>query len=584
VGGTLKKPEMRGGLALYRARFRLGATGTMLEDVNGTVRMTGDSVYVDSIAGSANGPVRLTGTMAIGNWREPTFNLTFHAQDAELLNTDRGEVHANADLKITGPFAHANVTGRVDVVHGVLYIPESSGKKLVGAGDPQLFSVVDTSVALEREIFPGQSPLFEGLVVDVELSVERGTWVRSQDANVEVYTDGPMRVSVQGDALTITGAVNADRGEYTFLSKRFQITRGSALFIGSPDLNPTIQVTAEYQVKQATTVTNVRVLVGGTVQKPRISLESDAQPPLSQSDLMSYLAFGASSGSLLQVGSTGAIAGGLKGTGVINAASSRLAGVAVGVAIDELEGDAARSLGMDVFNVTPGDIPIEQGQGAVSQFLRGTEIELGFEDPVAHVRAFGLAILGAKPSMLLDLEAGRPTEVDFINGAIPRVGAGVGVAAPFNEAVSALVHSLEQRTIDSLLGDLRVALRADRVTLRQDVPGDYAFPVTVEALGTGVGSLRDERTVDLRKQPVVALLRRGEQVVQDDTRGAFDDPAFHRMLDTYGGLAAQIVTPIFGDGRLEAIVSVHALGKPRAWSDEDTAACRRAADRVRDLL
>ena len=377
VGGTLKKPEMRGGLALYRARFRLGATGTMLDDVNGTVRMTGDSVYVDSIAGSANGPVRLTGTMAIGNWREPTFNLTFHAQDAELLNTDRGEVHANADLKITGPFAHANVTGRVDVVHGVLYVPESNGKKLVGAGDPQLFSVVDTSVALEREIFPGQSPLFEGLVVDVELSVQRGTWVRSQDANVEVYTDGPMRVAVQGDALTITGAVNADRGEYTFLSKRFQITRGSALFIGSPDLNPTLQVTAEYQVKQATTVTNIRVLVGGTLQKPRISLESDAQPPLSQSDLLSYLAFGASSGSLLQVGSTGAIAGGLKGTGVINAASSRLAGVAVGVALDELEGDAARSLGMDVFNVTPGDIPIEQGQGAVSQFLQGTEIELG---------------------------------------------------------------------------------------------------------------------------------------------------------------------------------------------------------------
>jgi hypothetical protein len=212
------------------------------------------------------------------------------------------------------------------------------------------------------------------------------------------------------------------------------------------------------------------------------------------------------------------------------------------------------------------------------------EIELGFDDPVAHVRAFGLAMPGAKPSMLLDLEAGRPTEVDFINGAIPRAGVGVGVAAPFNEALSALVRALELGTVDSVLEELRVALGADRVTLRQDVPGDYAFPVTVEALGAGVGSLRDERTVDLRTQPVVTLLLRGEQVVQDDTRSAFDDPAFHRMLDTYGGLAAQIVTPIFGDGRLEAIVSVHALDAPRAWSDEDAAACRLAADRVRQLL
>jgi GAF domain-containing protein len=140
------------------------------------------------------------------------------------------------------------------------------------------------------------------------------------------------------------------------------------------------------------------------------------------------------------------------------------------------------------------------------------------------------------------------------------------------------------RTIASVLEELRAALRADRVTLRRNVPGDYAFPVTDEALAPGVGSLRDERTVDLRTQPVVALLLRGEQVVQDDTRAAFDDPAFHRMLDTYGGLAAQIVTPVFVEDRLEAIVSLHALGKPRTWSDDDAAACRRAAGRVQGLL
>jgi 2-dehydropantoate 2-reductase len=218
------------------------------------------------------------------------------------------------------------------------------------------------------------------------------------------------------------------------------------------------------------------------------------------------------------------------------------------------------------------------------QVAQARGVELGFDDPVAYVHEFGLAIPDAKPSMLLDLEAGRRTEVDFINGAIPREGARVGVAAPFNETVSALVRALEQGTIGSLLEELRVALRADRVTLRQDVPGDYAFPVTVEALGAGVGSLRDERTVDLRKQPVVALLQRGEQVVQDDTRAAFDDPAFHRMLDTYGGLAAQIVTPVFVEDRLEAIISVHVLGEPRAWSDEDAVACRRAAARVRELI
>jgi 2-dehydropantoate 2-reductase len=44
--------------------------------------------------------------------------------------------------------------------------------------------------------------------------------------------------------------------------------------------------------------------------------------------------------------------------------------------------------------------------------------------------------------MLLDFEAGRRLEIDFINGAIPRVGREVGVPAPVNETVTALVRAL----------------------------------------------------------------------------------------------------------------------------------------------
>ncbi len=138
--------------------------------------------------------------------------------------------------------------------------------------------------------------------------------------------------------------------------------------------------------------------------------------------------------------------------------------------------------------------------------------------------------------------------------------------------------------IDSILGDLLRALGASRVTLRQDLPGEYAFPVTHEALAPGVPSLVDERTVELRKQPVVRELMRGQQVVQPDCRAAFDEPAFQQMLDTYGGLAAQVVTPIILGDRLAAIVSLHQLGTPRAWTDAEVAACTGTADRVAQLL
>ena len=128
------------------------------------------------------------------------------------------------------------------------------------------------------------------------------------------------------------------------------------------------------------------------------------------------------------------------------------------------------------------------------------------------------------------------------------------------------------------------ATGASRVTLRRDVPGDTAFPVVEEALAPGVGSLRDERSVHLPSQPVVLEVQAGRQVVQDDCASASDDAAFQRMLVAYGGLAAQIVTPVTVDGRLEAILSLHQLDAPRHWTDEEIAAATLTAERVRAAL
>jgi 2-dehydropantoate 2-reductase len=73
------------------------------------------------------------------------------------------------------------------------------------------------------------------------------------------------------------------------------------------------------------------------------------------------------------------------------------------------------------------------------------KIKLGFEDPVAYVREFGSKIPHARPSVLLDLMAKRKSEIDVINGAIARVGRELGIAAPVNETVTALVREKERR-------------------------------------------------------------------------------------------------------------------------------------------
>ena len=140
------------------------------------------------------------------------------------------------------------------------------------------------------------------------------------------------------------------------------------------------------------------------------------------------------------------------------------------------------------------------------------------------------------------------------------------------------------QSVGDVLDELLASTDASRVTLRRDVPGTSPFPVVEESLAPGVGSLRGERSVHLPTQPVVLEVQQGRQVVQDDCAAAHDDPAFQAMLEAYGGLAAQIVTPVLRDGRLEGILSLHQLGRRRRWTDDEVAAASWAADRIEELL
>jgi 2-dehydropantoate 2-reductase len=69
--------------------------------------------------------------------------------------------------------------------------------------------------------------------------------------------------------------------------------------------------------------------------------------------------------------------------------------------------------------------------------------ELVAHDHLALARM--MAIAGnTKPSMLQDLEQGRATEVDVVNGGVAARGRAHGIATPFNDGVVELVHAMER--------------------------------------------------------------------------------------------------------------------------------------------
>ncbi len=72
-----------------------------------------------------------------------------------------------------------------------------------------------------------------------------------------------------------------------------------------------------------------------------------------------------------------------------------------------------------------------------------SDVTLSEEDILKHIRVT-LEMGAVKTSMWQDLDRGRRTEIDFINGLVVHRAAEKGIEAPVNRMLSVLVHAIEQ--------------------------------------------------------------------------------------------------------------------------------------------
>jgi 2-dehydropantoate 2-reductase len=84
---------------------------------------------------------------------------------------------------------------------------------------------------------------------------------------------------------------------------------------------------------------------------------------------------------------------------------------------------------------------VDEGKAVAA--AQGIELDADPEDLIDHAAKPEVAY-DHKASMLQDVEARRPTEIDYLNGGIARFGAEHGVPTPLNNAIWALVRGLER--------------------------------------------------------------------------------------------------------------------------------------------
>ena len=133
--------------------------------------------------------------------------------------------------------------------------------------------------------------------------------------------------------------------------------------------------------------------------------------------------------------------------------------------------------------------------------------------------------------------------------------------------------------IDDVLEGLLGSTGASRVTLRETRRG-LCVPVTHEALSPGVGSLREERTVDLRTQPVALEVAAGRQVVRTTARRRTTTRPSTGCARRTAASPRRSSPRCFRGDSVVGIVSLHQLGEPRHWTDEEIDWCCRGGGPV----
>ena len=380
IRGTWERTRYEGALTLNMPQLGLRTPGVTVRNTVASLRMEDDRLVIDSLVGYSGGSIRVTGSVLLATMDHPVVDLRVVADEARALDNEKGQLVVSSRLDFKGPVDTLTVGGSFIVMHGVIRIPDPEQLNLINTGDPALFAVADTALARELQIEP-PSPILKNANVDVRLEVRRGTWARNREANIEMFGDLDIERVAGDQELQVTGALHSDYGDYEIYGRRFSVTRGSVRFTG-PASNPVLQLLATHEVRQAGRAPfDIQVSIGGTLERPNISLQSNAQPTLTQSDLISFLAFGQSSTSLLQFEGSGLEGGGLSGSSlagnVAALATRQLAGVALGALFAELEADLSERTAADVLRIRPAELPPGLSLSDFGTLARGTQIEVG---------------------------------------------------------------------------------------------------------------------------------------------------------------------------------------------------------------
>jgi translocation and assembly module TamB len=317
VGGTWDAPQFAGGVEIRGGSMSIPGLGVRYEGLQGRARFQGDSLVFDTLNLRSGGRLGIDGSIRLVDLSRPVLDLGFKAEAFRALDVRNFLTFTGTGgLRLRGPVFQSTLTGNLTANTGVLYFADLVSKRIIDLEDPTIADLVDTTLLRRQNLSLGanfQSRFLDSLTIqNLRVVLGSDVWLRSNEANIQL--GGEVILSKAGKTYTPSGTLDALRGSYTLkigpVTRDFTVDRGSVRYFG--DLNAALDIRAVHVVR-AVQGEEIPVIanITGTLYAPKVTLESTFNPPISETDLVSYLVTGYPANEAVSGGQANALETGL---------------------------------------------------------------------------------------------------------------------------------------------------------------------------------------------------------------------------------------------------------------------------------
>lgn len=283
LGGSRDTPKLDGEIRFEDATVRDANSGTTLQKVNGTARITETALQIASVRGIGDkgGEVSLHGAIS---WSSPSAKIDALTITLDRLKIDdKKQVSGELDgsLVVNGPIDNLMATGRIDLKRLDVLVPEQLPRSVAALN----LKHVNAPPQFTKRSGRNDEPQSQGgnSIIGLQIVISALDRISIRGRGLDAMLGGELKLRGTSNEPVAEGAFQLVQGRLSLLGRQLDFERGTAAFAGT--LEPYLDMEA---VAEADGVT-ITVTVSGPASRPEFKFSS--QPDLPDDEILARLVF-----------------------------------------------------------------------------------------------------------------------------------------------------------------------------------------------------------------------------------------------------------------------------------------------------